>query len=321
VQQRFTESNANAMVIMTNSNDTERKRKALLIHRQLGHASAKVIKTMPNHVLDFLTNLKIQDADFKDCDLCIRAKSHRLPHNTEHHRSVRLLELVCSNIMGPHPSDHDDRYIISFIADYSNFAVVFIIRNRSEAVECFAKYHKNAIARHPGTNIVELRCDNAKEYVKGNFKRFCKAAQIDIDSGQSYCPELNGKAERFNRTLTTKVRCLILVSKIPKSKWPEAVTYAVKLINHLPTKSNVDQKTPYKLWHGRKPTVKHIRVFGCVAYQHIPKEVRQRTHDDQKFKARATKMIHVGSSPTGYLLYDPLLDKYQNSRDVVFIET
>jgi len=32
-------------------------------------------------------------------------------------------------------------------------------------------------------------------------------------------------------------------------------------------------------------------------------------------------MFHVGSSPTGYLLYDPLLDKYQNSCDIVFIKT
>ena len=32
-------------------------------------------------------------------------------------------------------------------------------------------------------------------------------------------------------------------------------------------------------------------------------------------------MIHVGSFPTEYLLYDPLLDKYQNSRNVVFIKT
>ena len=80
----------------------------------------------------------------------------------------------------------------------------------------------------------------------------------------------------------------------------------MKLINHLPTKSNIDQKTLYKLWHGRKPMVKYIRVFGCVVHQRIPKEVRQRTHDDQKFEACAMKMIHVGSSLIGYHLYDPL---------------
>ena len=29
-------------------------------------------------------------------------------------------------------------------------------------------------------------------------------------------------------------------------------------------------KTKYLLWYGEKPNLKHIRVFGCVAYTHIP---------------------------------------------------
>jgi len=223
--------------------------------------------------------------------------------------------------MGPlYPSDDDDRYIISFIDDFSNFAVVFTIQNRSEAAECFATYHKNALVRFLGTNIVELRCDNALEYVKGDLHQFCIAAGISTDSGQSYCPQLNAKSERYNETIQVKVRCLLLDSKIPKSKWPEAVVAAVKLINLLPRKANPDNKTPYEMWHSRKLTVKYLRVFGCVVYRHIPKETRQRIHDEQKFEARATKHIYIGSSATGYLLFDPIQNKHVNSRDVVFVE-
>jgi len=112
---------------------------------------------MNNHVLDFPANLKIKEDDFKECDVCLRAKSHKLPHNTERNRSVRLLELISSDIMGPvYESENKERYIITFIDDFSNFAVIFVIKNHSQAAECFAKYHANATARFPVR--VSLNC-------------------------------------------------------------------------------------------------------------------------------------------------------------------
>lgn len=255
--------------------------------------------------------------------ICLKAKSRKLPHNDTRHKSIRLLELISSDIMGPtYPSEDEYRYVISFIDDYSNFTIIFTLKKRSEAAECFSQYHKKVTARFPGTNIVQLRCDNALEYVKGDLERFCRAAGIDTDPGQAYCPQQQGKAEQFNLTLSEKTRCLLLDSNLPKSLWPEAVKAASNLINRLPTKANPDNKTPYKMWHLRKPTVKYLRVFGCFAYAHIPKEVQQRTTDDQKFEERAQKLIHVGiSANTGYRLYDPIKNKFVNSCDVEFVET
>lgn len=40
---------------------------------------------------------------------------------------------------------------------------------------------------------------------------------------------------------------------------------AVYLLNRAPTKS-LNGKTPYEAWFGRKPKVKHIRMFGCTAF-------------------------------------------------------
>jgi hypothetical protein len=47
-------------------------------------------------------------------------------------------------------------------------------------------------------------------------------------------------------------------------------------------------KTPYKAWPGRKRLLKHLRVFGCLAFVHIPNENRMRLDD------RATPGIFVG---------------------------
>uniref|UniRef100_A0A1X7U4Q6 Retroviral polymerase SH3-like domain-containing protein n=1 Tax=Amphimedon queenslandica TaxID=400682 RepID=A0A1X7U4Q6_AMPQE len=35
-------------------------------------------------------------------------------------------------------------------------------------------------------------------------------------------------------------------------------------------------KTPFEALTGEEPSVRHLRVFGCVAYRHVPKDERQK---------------------------------------------
>jgi hypothetical protein len=47
--------------------------------------------------------------------------------------------------------------------------------------------------------------------------------------------------------------------------WGEAVVMAGYILNHSPTKA-LNGRTSYEAWHGRKPTVSHLRVFSCLAF-------------------------------------------------------
>ena len=40
---------------------------------------------------------------------------------------------------------------------------------------------------------------------------------------------------------------------------------AVYILNRSPTKA-LDSRTPYEAWHGRKPTVSHLRVFDYLTF-------------------------------------------------------
>lgn len=94
---------------------------------------------------------------------------------------------------------------------------------------------------------------------------------------------------------------MLLDAKLPHSFWAEAVATAVYLRNCCPTKA-VKGMTPYEAWHGEKPKVKHLRVFGCDAYAHIPK------NEQGKFDSKARKCILLGYGQVtkGYRLYDPI---------------
>jgi len=88
---------------------------------------------------------------------------------------------------------------------------------------------------------------------------------------------------------------------------------AVYLKNCTPTRSVVS-KIPYEAWHGRTPISKHIRVFRCLAFVHIPKEKWK------KLDYRATPGIFDGYSISTkhYFVYNPLAKTLHRSRDVVF---
>ncbi|KAL0345559.1 UNVERIFIED_CONTAM: hypothetical protein Sradi_4387200 [Sesamum radiatum] len=77
-------------------------------------------------------------------------------------------------------------------------------------------------------------------------------------------PQLNGVAERRNRTLLDMVRSMMSFTELPPSFWGYALETAAKLLNIAPSKS-VPQ-TPYEIWHGKPASYKYLRVWGSPAY-------------------------------------------------------
>ncbi|MCO5596603.1 hypothetical protein L7F22_050669 [Adiantum nelumboides] len=82
-------------------------------------------------------------------------------------------------------------------------------------------------------------------------------------------------------------------------------------MNRTPTVA-VHNVTPEEKFFGKKPDLGHLKVFGCIAYVHVPNELR--TKDE--------KCIFIGYSleQKGYKCYNPIMRHVRVSRDVVFDE-
>ena len=76
-------------------------------------------------------------------------------------------------------------------------------------------------------------------------------------------PQQNGVAKRRNRTLLDMVRCMLAHSLLPDFLWGDALRTAVYILNQVPSKSV--PKTPYELIYGKKPSLRHFRIWGCKA--------------------------------------------------------
>jgi hypothetical protein len=110
------------------------------------------------------------------------------------------------------------------------------------------------------------------------------------------------------------VRALLKQRRMPAEFWGEAVVTAVYLQNRLSTKSLVG-RTPYEAWHGRKPAVNHLRVFGCRAF------VKQLGHVDKLAdRSRAGVFIGYAEGAKAYHILDLAARQVCTARDIVFDE-
>ena len=107
---------------------------------------------------------------------------------------------------------------------------------------------------------------------------------------------------------------MIYANNLGHKFWGEVIITATYLKNRSPTRSTTYNKTPYEVWTGRKPSLKHLQIFGSTAYSFIPKEKRT------KMDSKTQKVIFVGYSEDSkaYQLYDPVSKKIIRSRDVHF---
>eukprot|EP00253_Pinus_taeda_P014659 PITA_14659 len=78
----------------------------------------------------------------------------------------------------------------------------------------------------------------------------------------------------------------------------------------------LEDKAPQEVWTGKKPSLSHLRVFGCDAYVHGPKEKRT------KLDCKSEKCIFIGYKDglKGYKIWNPVTRKVVYNPDVVFKE-
>jgi hypothetical protein len=119
----------------------------------------------------------------------------------------------------------------------------------------------------------------------------------------------------MNRTLMEKARSMLSGAGLEQRFWAKAVATTCYQVNRSPTSALVG-KTPMEVWSGKKPSIRHLHVFGCEAYAHVPMEKRS------KLENKAVKCIFIGYSAgvKGYKLWDPVTSKVLYSRNVIFRE-
>ncbi|KAM1333707.1 hypothetical protein ACFX2F_009708 [Malus domestica] len=73
---------------------------------------------------------------------------------------------------------------------------------------------------------------------------------------------------------------------------------------------------PERVWTGNDVSYSHLKVFGCKAFVHAPKEQRSKLD----YKTTPCIFLGYGNEDFGYRLWDPYQKKFIRSREVIFYE-
>jgi transposase InsO family protein len=88
-----------------------------------------------------------------------------------------------------------------------------------------------------------LRTDRGGEFTSHDFKNYCEDNGIKRQLIAAFTPQQNGVAERKNETFMEMVRCMIEGKDIPKTFWPEVVSWANYILNRSPSAA-ISEVTP-----------------------------------------------------------------------------
>lgn len=113
--------------------------------------------------------------------------------------------------------------------------------------------------------VKAIRIDNARELTQGKALEFYLAHGIKQETSCVETPMQNGVVERKQKHILETARCLFLQSNLPMKFWGDCVQCAVHLINRMPL-TVLGGITPYEKFHGIKPKLDHLRVFGCLCF-------------------------------------------------------
>ncbi|KAG8481224.1 hypothetical protein CXB51_025964 [Gossypium anomalum] len=210
------------------------------------------------------------------------------------------------------PSRGGANYMLTFIDDFSRKVWAFFLKQKSDVFSVFKSW-KIMIEKQTGKQIKYLHTDNGLEFCSDEFNRLCKSEGIVRHLTVRHTPQQNGVAERMNRMIMEKVRCMLSNANLPKSFWAEAASTACFLINRSPSVA-IEKKTPQEVWSGNPANYSDLKIFGCPAYAHV---------NNGKLEPRSIKCVFLGykAGVKGYKLWCPENRKVLISRDVVFDET
>jgi transposase InsO family protein len=251
------------------------------------------------------------------CDSCLAGKQRRLPFpKTAKFRATDVLELVHGDLCGPiTPATHGGRrYFLLLVDDSSRYMWLRLISTKDEAPAAIKHFQARAEAES-GKKLRVLRTDRGGEFTSVEFAEYCAEKGVVRHLTAPYSPQQNGVVERRNQTIVGMARSMLKAKTMPAAFWGEAVSTAVFILNRSPTKALKD-KTPYEVWHGRRPNVSFLRTFGCVGH------VKNTKPNLGKLDDRSTAMVFLGyqEGSKAYRMYDPRAGKVVVSRDVVFDE-
>ncbi|MGZ5551084.1 MAG: hypothetical protein ACXW07_10085, partial [Nitrososphaeraceae archaeon] len=301
-----------------------------LWHERMGHISAQSLAKLRArkcvHGIDKINPKEINNLIRFECTHCALAQAHRVKFSNKSKQplATKIMERFHCDVAGPitigENKDQEieslagNKYLSIIVDEYSGKIFSQAMRTKGEA----SSHIINEIIRlETLTNkkLKYLHSDGGGEYNSNFLTDFCTNKGITKTSTTPNTPQHNGRAERAIRTLFDHARAMLAKCKLPLYFWAEAIAAATYLHNRCFVKRDTG-RTAEELFTGNKPSINHIKVFGCNAF------ISNHDKNLSKLENKARKGIMIGYSIIHkvYRIFDITTLEVVTTRDVEFHE-
>ena len=143
------------------------------------------------------------------CKGCQLGKQTECTYPDSSKHTQRSLTLVHTDLIGPMPVKSRDQkhYILTFINDFSGFALIACLCNKDDASQSFIEMVKWCKVQTALT-LTSVHSDHSGEYMGSALQLFFCTHGVTHQTSAPHTPQQNSHAERFNCTLLEKANAM-----------------------------------------------------------------------------------------------------------------
>lgn len=151
-------------------------------HRRLSHLNLRNLQDLRRRGE---ISVSLDDSQsVMQCEDCVHGKFSRLNMKSRYmYKASASLDLLHSDLCSlPTVSRSGSKYFMTSRDEATHFAVVYFLKSKDQAFECFKRYITYA-ERKTGLKLRRLRCDNGGEYTSSAWSAYCSDAGIEQSLG------------------------------------------------------------------------------------------------------------------------------------------
>jgi hypothetical protein len=145
-----------------------------------------------------------------------------------------------------------------------------------------------------------LRLDNGGEYVARHLKYTCHI-MVSLGKDCTLHTLSNNDILKERIRLGQMAHCFLQAKGLLTRFWEEAIYFSNYLLNLILTKV-VWNMTLFEKWSGRKPSVGHLKTFGCIMWAHILDDKME----EVGCKESCLYLMGYSEELKAYKLFDPV---------------
>ena len=284
-----------------------------LWHRRMGHLNEADLKRL----VDMSDGIVLTQKPLVKplCEACQKAKSKRKVSRRIQREIYEKLGKIHMDLGGPfNIASYNGAKIYMLLTDQATLRTwCYTYKHKDETFQLFKDW-KTMVETESGCKVKAVRVDNGTEFINQQFKDLFNATGMMWEPTVPYTPEQNSLSEVQNRIVMNGVRAMLFDSKLSRYLWSELLHTKVYQKNRSPTTRL--RMTPHEAWTNEKPSLGHMRMIGCVAWVHIPKEKRK------KLDERSQKCYLIGYESTNiFRVWNPATKRVERASHVDFDES